>query len=330
MPPAAGRPRAAADLDTRTVETPRHRRLKRLAVQWLLQLGCRAVAVEVACPLGRFRVDAAGWLDHCESDALPPPQPLAPDVPAAEPPSLFAAARRRRGPAMPRTIVVECKQSRSDFFRNRGEGEALAAQLATLRRRARRIEETRIKAFEPQLRRVEAGLFETEEHWDFASSRIGAYHRLQARIGSIERDLYGRSKFERLRVLGLADHVFVLCPRGMLQPRELPRGLGLLECPTSLLRSPRRAAAGTDGHAAAGGGSPSDGPGEAIDATSLRRRCDAARLAVAAPRRIRMLRNIAVAATREAWREAWPRPSRGVAGDAPGDAPGDARHAPRP
>jgi hypothetical protein len=288
------------------MESPRHRRLKRLAVQWLLQIGCRAVAIEVACPLGRFRVDAAGWLDHCESDSLPPPRPLESPAPD-EGPSLFASVRppRRRGPARPRTIIVECKQSRGDFFRNRAESEGLAEQLATLRRRARRIEETRIKAFEPELRRVEAGLFDAAEHWDFAASRIGAYHRLLARIEAIERDLYGRSKFERLRSLGLADHVFLLCPRGMVRPRELPRGLGLLECPASMLRSPRRPPTGP---------SPVDpiAP-DAPDAAVIRRRSDAPRLEVAPPRRLRLLRNIAVAATREAWRDALPRGRRGPA-----------------
>jgi hypothetical protein len=274
------------------METTRHQRLKRLAVQWLLQIGCRAVAVEVTCPIGRFRVDAAGWLDHVEGDPLPPPRPLA--APDERGPSLFSGVRppRRSGPARPRTIVVECKQSRADFFRNAGGRESLAEELALLRRRARRLEETRIKRFEPELRRVEPGLFESVEQWAFSATRIGAYHRLLARIEALERDLYARSKFERLRTYRLADHVFVLCPRGLLHPRELPTGLGLLECPTALLRRARV------GDAAAPAPSPAP-----LDATALRRRVDATRLDCLDARRVRLLRNIAVAATRDAaWR----------------------------
>lgn len=272
-------------------------------MQWLLEIGCRAVAAEVSCPIGRFRVDAAGWLDHCEGDSLPaPPPPEHPHHPTAGP-SLFESARpRRRGPAAPRAIVIECKQSRSDFLRNRGEGEALAAQLATLRRRAKRIEEMRIKRFEPQLRRVQEGLFETEEHWEFAASGIKAYHRLLARIESTERELYGRSKFERLRTLGLADHVFVLCPRGLVHPRELPQGVGLLECPGRLLRAAPAAERSGLEHP-----SPPAGPDWRSAAIEVRRRRDSERLECAPARRLRLLRNIAVAATREAWRSSPPR-----------------------
>lgn len=274
-------------------------------MQWLLEIGCRAVAAEVSCPIGRFRIDAAGWLDHCESDSLPTPTPPQPRHRSNDGPSLFDAARpRRRGPAAPRAIVIECKQSRSDFLRNRAEGEALAAQLASLRRRAKRIEETRIKRFEPQLRRVQEGLFETEERWEFAASGIKAYHRLLARIESTERELYGRSKFERLRTLRLADHVFVLCPRGLVHPRELPGGVGLLECPRRLLRA-APAAAGSDlDHPSPPG--PPAGHDWRSAAIELRRRRDSERLDCAAPRRLRLLRNIAVAATRDAWRGSTP------------------------
>lgn len=271
------------------MESKTHRLLKALAIGWLRSLGCRAVATEVACPIGRFRVDVAGWLDHVEGDALP--EALSTEPPAGTTPSLFDAepvrgdasrAPRRRGPRRPRVILVECKQSRGDFFRNDESREALLAERERLRRSAHRIEELRIKRHEPHLRKVEAGLFEDAESWDFSATRIGAYREALARIDRIERDLYGRSKFDLCRRYRLGDHLAVLCPRGLIRPRELPEGWGLLECDRRVLRALR-------------------GPGaEMIEASPLRSRIEPPRHDCPEPRRLRMLRNIAVAASRAA------------------------------
>lgn len=273
------------------LESRTHRLLKSLAIDWLRSIGCRAVATEVACPIGRFRVDVAGWLDHAEGDALP--EPIASEAGRDAGPSLFEAAtadrrpRSRQGPRLPRVILVECKQSRGDFFRNDDRREALLAERERLRRSARRIEELRIKRHEPHLRKVEAGLFEDAESWDFASTRIGAYREALARVERIERDLYGRSKFDLCRRYRLGDHLLIACPRGLVRPRELPEGWGLLECDRSMLR--RRA-------------SPDPACEAATPATraTLRRRAEAPRLDCPEVRRLRMLRNIAVAASRAA------------------------------
>ena len=271
------------------METRTHRRLKSLAIDWLRSIGCREVATEVACPIGRFRVDVAGWLDHVEGESLP--EPRAPEPHGDAGPSLFEAAastdrraRTRRGPRRPRVILVECKQSRGDFLRNDETREALLAERERLRRSARRIEELRIKRHEPHLRKVEAGLFEDAESWDFASTRIGAYRDALARIERIERDLYGRSKFDLCRRYRLGDHLLIASPRGLVRPRELPEGWGLLECDRAALR--RRESA--------------DPSGPAAEPASLRRRVEPPRLDCPEPRRLRMLRNLAVAASRAA------------------------------
>lgn len=181
-------------------------------------------------------------------------------------------------------ILVECKQSRGDFLRNDETREALLAERERLRRSARRIEELRIKRHEPHLRKVEAGLFEDAESWDFASTRIGAYRDALARIERIERDLYGRSKFDLCRRYRLGDHLLIASPRGLVRPRELPEGWGLLECDRAALR--RRESA--------------DPSGPAAEPASLRRRVEPPRLDCPEPRRLRMLRNLAVAASRAA------------------------------
>ena len=81
-------------------ETIQHRELKRLAVAWLRRLGCSAVAVEVRCPLSRWRVDVAGWFDGTG------------DAPEGRGP-LFERNADERGTARGRTILIECKQSRA-------------------------------------------------------------------------------------------------------------------------------------------------------------------------------------------------------------------------
>jgi hypothetical protein len=81
----------------------------------------------------------------------------------------------------------------------------------------------------------------------------------------------------------LADRLYVLAPRGVIRPRELPLGWGLMECPAGVLRGRPKPA------------------GELAQAeVSV-----AAFSAHHAPRtqvRARLLRNIAVAATRESMR----------------------------
>ena len=52
------------------MESIEHLELKRLAVAWLARLGCRAIATEVRCPIAKYRVDAAGWLDHADGSLL--------------------------------------------------------------------------------------------------------------------------------------------------------------------------------------------------------------------------------------------------------------------
>lgn len=302
-------PRACARTCACTrMETSAHRRLKSLAIEWLFDLGCRAVAPEVACPIGRYRVDVAGWLDHVEEDDLPPADPAwrtshpagatvgdapgAGEVPGAGKESrcdvqagLFPAEiadrtskrpARVAGPRRPRIVVVECKQSRTDFFRNHVGRDAMLAERDRLERLARRIEERRIKRHEPHLRRTEAGLFEDRETWNFAGTSIGAYHRVRSRLERLERELYGRSKFDLLVRYRLADHLLVLCPRGLVRPREVPTAWGLLEC------SRRQRLGRPD-------------PGEIL---RTRRRSE--RLDSDEDRRRRFLRNIAAAASRAA------------------------------
>ncbi len=262
------------------METDAHLALKRLAVAHLLRSGCMAVATEVLCPIARFRIDVAGY-----QDTLPlPAEALVAGVSAP----LFAgqaaqATGSRRCP--PRTIIIECKQSRSDFLRDRRDMERLLSIRARLEARRVFIEE-RLRHEEPQLRRAGETLFPECDAWDFERSRRPSYQETLRRLERIDEQIHGETKFCRLARWRLADRMFLIAPRGMIRPGEVPPGWGLLECPRRMIERPD---------------SIPERLGELAE--------DAVRVRIEPPerwtpekRRVRLLRNIAVAATRNALR----------------------------
>ena len=237
------------------METIAHRRLKLLALEFLQQSGCRAIATEVCCPISRYRVDVAGYQDAAIGERGPP----------------------RRCPA--RTIVIECKQSRSDFLRDGAQRERLLALRAELIKMRRHIEEHRIKVHEPHLRRSGTSLFPELEEWDFASSRIHGYRQLVGRIADLEDKLYGATKFFTLARYRLADRLYLAAPFGMIRRGELPGGWGLLEYGSRKLRR---------------------GPGDQVPRGALHVSVEAKHQETRPKWRTRLLRNIAVAASRGA------------------------------
>jgi hypothetical protein len=199
------------------VETVAHRRLKRLALTYLRRSGCLAAALEVSSPIGRYRVDAAGYRDRAGGE-----------------PGVRSSSRV---PAS--TILVECKQCRSDFLRDRAQFDRLQSHRRSLEAIARSIEEHRIKQEEPHLRRRGSSLFPDLDEWDFAASRLPSYRKVVRQLRRVDRRLYGQTKFCMIARYRLADRLFVAAPQGMIRRHELPSGWGLLECPPQWL----------DGHA---------------------------------------------------------------------------------
>ena len=96
----------------------------------------------------------------------------------------------------------------------------------------RHIEERRIRTHEPHLRRSGTSLFPDLEVWDFGASRLHGYHSLLRKIQSVEQRLHGETKFFVVARYRLADRLYLAAPRGMIRPRDLPRGWGLLEHPS--------------------------------------------------------------------------------------------------
>ncbi|HMN97347.1 MAG TPA: hypothetical protein PKC43_12815 [Phycisphaerales bacterium] len=280
------------------METPSHAALKRLARAFLLRIGCSCAACEVTCPIARHRVDAAGYAD--DTVALPAVGERA----AATLWSLAAAlagggqgrgeaparatSRRRAADREPTTVIVECKRSRSDFFRDGEDVDALLAERQRLRNRRAEIEERQIRQLEPHLRQGGTALFPELETWNFAASRNPAYLRVRRSLAALDRRLYGHAKFSRMVRWRLADHMLILAPAGLLRACELPEGWGLLEVPR------RWIGAATRGADRAG----------ALDDLPIRLTIAPPPLDAKLLRRQRLLRNIAVALSAQATREA--------------------------
>lgn len=286
------------------METFEHLELKRLAIAWLVRLGCRAVATEVKCPISRYRVDVAGWLDHAEGELLDAGglEAERPGIAA----SLFNNGRRppsSKGPRRPRTIVVECKQSRSDFVRDDRDADRIKNRLESLRRTRERFERRLIPEAEPHLRESGGSLFPELERWDFEGSRTSSYRRTLRLIERLERRLHGETKFHTMPRYRLADHLYLFTPANMLAPTEVPTGWGLVECGRRRLRR---------------------GAGELgeLDDLPLRERVACPSLDSPSSRKQRLLRNIAVAASRSVIRDAAAATSPRTA-DPPPRRPGD-------
>lgn len=261
------------------METTAHRNLKRLAAAHLLSEGYQVVGLEVRCPGSRYRVDVAGYLDRL-------PWPKECDNSGA--PTLWSTVPRTQRQqndrrCNPRTVIIECKQSRGDFIRD----DRRADELITLRHELagwkQHIEEKRIKVLEPQLRQSGSALFPELETWDFSASRLVSYRRLLKRIRLVEAKLYGGTKFFRIAQYRLADRLFICVPRGLIRRREIPPGWGLLEC----RRDKARSRVEQD---------------NAMPAT-IRTAIESPEYGARPDRSQQFLRNIAVAATREAFRQ---------------------------
>ena len=251
------------------METREHLGLKDLATAWLISMGCRAVAHEVPCPVARFRVDAAGWADRDWRAGADP----------SSHESIFAAERAGDAVRAPRTVVVECKASRADFLRDDLRVDDLLAERERLLSRKAEIERELIPVHEPHLRTADPALFEEGASWDFARSRLLPYRRVLRQLAKVEDRMHGQTKFNLIARWRLADELWLLAAAGTVRAREVPAGWGLAECSAAVLRR-------GIGHSLSMGALP------------LRVVVPAPRHASPAPRRERLLRNIAIALTK--------------------------------
>jgi hypothetical protein len=151
------------------------------------------------------------------------------------------------------------------------------------------LEEKIIKSVEPELRRSGTWLFSELETWDFSLSRLDSYKEITKALRQIDGRLHGQTKFWTMAQYRLADVLYIAAPPGVVRRGETPPGWGLLE----LTNDP--CAGRPDGESAV---------------PCLRVRIDAPHLDAKAAYRQRLLRNIAIAATRDSMRGLMPRMER--------------------
>jgi hypothetical protein len=204
------------------VESDLHRRLKHAAVELLRQSGCVVAATEVACPIHRSRVDAAGYLD-AQTNSRPAPQPAATAMPAiALPPG-----------QTPRTAIIEVKVSLADLQSDAHDPARLRHRRAMLARRLAEVREQFVKPIEPSLRQAGATLFEQTDPWDFSACRSSNHRALATALQRAERQQRVAAKLASMARYRLANWLYVLAPHpsgsvaGIL-PEHVPAGWGLL------------------------------------------------------------------------------------------------------
>jgi len=182
------------------------------------------------------------------------------------------------GPRAPRVIAVECKQSRADFASDDADPAQLAKRKAYLLERRGVIEELRVKRRESHLKVEGSSLFEELATWEFGQSKIAAYRNVVSELEAIDAKMGIDTKFAQLARWRTADHLVVMAPAGLLRPREVPSGWGLVEVDTRALRKGWEPIAGA--------------PLPCVT------RVAPSHLGTPDARRLRLLRNLAVAASR--------------------------------
>lgn len=209
------------------METHRHRTLKRESVAALLRAGCVAAADEVRCPIARHRVDVAGYLDPLPRHKSPAGEQW--QTALSTPAVPFVLPRGDRA----KTVIIECKQARSDFLTDSRDTDDLLAERDRLNRVRAVLEEQIVKVCEPHLRRSGSRLFAELEEWDFGRSRVGSYRGVLNDLRRIDERMYGERKFWTMAHYKLADWLYIAAPAGVIRPREVPPGWGLLEMPAN-------------------------------------------------------------------------------------------------
>ena len=181
-------------------ETRAHRHLKHAALFWAQCQGYAIAGLEIRVPNSKFRADVAAYRPE-----------------------------RGRNPGIGLTAVFECKQARPDFLRDRHGLEENLAKLQDLNQRREKMER-QLGIHYPSLRKGDA-LFQEFESVDLKSLDHTGYRRLMREIDQVQARIYGKTKFDRMVRWRCANLLYLVAPRELLQPEELPPHWGLLAPP---------------------------------------------------------------------------------------------------
>ncbi len=180
---------------------------RRAALKWLLETGRpTAAALDVVTRISKFHADIAAFWSQPVRNVLDegPNQILRPV----------------------RTAIVQCCLTRAECWPDCVRSQELLPKLCQLKEQAQAAE-AEIRRNEPELRDG-ASLFEEYAVWRYEDTANPEYHRLRRAIAKTEHAIYRGSQFERIRQAALADQLYLAVPEGLIQPRELADGWGLL------------------------------------------------------------------------------------------------------
>ncbi len=178
-------------------ETQAHRTLKHAALFWAQCQGYSIAGLETRVPNSRFRADVAAYRPE-----------------------------RGRNPGIGVTAVFECKQSRPDFLKDRHGLDENLAQLRTLNARRTKLEH-QLGVHFPSLRQGDA-LFQDFESVNLENLEHQGYRQLMREISEVESRIYGKTKFDRMIRWKCANLFYLVAPRELLKPEELPSDWGIL------------------------------------------------------------------------------------------------------
>jgi len=192
------------------VETLAHINLKHAARRWLADLGCAASALEVRGPHSAQRADAVGYMDRAPRQGAP------------------AWLRAPSRASSPTTIIVECKQCRSDLLRDAEIKPELLRTRAALQRQLREVEQECVASSEPDLRRGAGYLFPELAPWDFESSASPCRKVLARSLRRVDERIHAGTKFFMFARYHVATHLLIATLPGVVQASELPEAWGLM------------------------------------------------------------------------------------------------------
>ncbi len=181
--------------------------LRRASLKWLLETGRpTAAALDAATRISKFRADiAAFWSQPVRNMHDEGPSQILRPV---------------------RTAIIQCCLTRAECWPDCARSQELLPKLCQLKEQAQ-AQEAEIRRDEPELRDG-ASLFEEYAVWRYEDTVNPEYHRIRRAIAKTEHAVYRGSQFERIRQAALADQLYLAVPEGLIQPRELADGWGLL------------------------------------------------------------------------------------------------------
>lgn len=136
------------------------------------------------------------------------------------------AAYRARLREQTVTAIFECKQALPDLRRDNCETTATRERLRSLRRR-REILERNLRVHYPTLRTGDSLFAEYDSH-DFDAIGHRGYRRVLRESAALENRLCGGTKFECLTRYRCANLFFLVLPNELFRETEVPAGWGVL------------------------------------------------------------------------------------------------------